>query len=346
MHIAMDAMGGDSAPVEVVAGAIQAVRKTEDLHITLVGDEDQVRSTLVDFLSNLAPEDRDLLESRLNILHAPHVIGMDESPVESLRRSPDSSIARAVSLVRTGDAHAVVTAGNTGAAVAATHQALGRIKGIRRPGIAVLLPTRSDHPAVVIDVGATVKCQPIHLCHFGIMGNAFARTVLNIDTPRVGLLNIGEEDEKGNELVRRTHELFKEYNLNFLGNIEGQDIFQGKCDVVVCEGFVGNVVLKVTEGMAEFVTHFVAKTMAGDDSPTGQRLMEQLQGKTDFSSYGGAILLGVNGICIIGHGRSGRNALANAIILAAKYTEARVTDRIIEGLKSTSTRNSPEALSR
>jgi len=345
MRIALDAMGGDDAPREVVAGSILAVQAHPEIEVVLVGDPDLIQRSMDELVPELAPDQTNRIEKRLTIESASQVIRMHEPPVEALRRSPDSSIARAVALVGTGRAEAVVTAGNTGAAVAATHQALGRIKGIRRPGIAVVFPTTGPNPVVVIDVGATVKCQPIHLFHFGVMGDGFARTVLGAARPRVGLLNIGEEDEKGNELVRKTREFFSRSHLHFIGNIEGQEIFRGKCDVVVCEGFVGNVVLKVTEGMAEFATRYVKKLFAGDDSPASHRVQSGLSGATDFSSYGGAILLGVNGICIIGHGRSKRRALSNAITMAARYIQARVVEGIINDLRSTETKNSQTAKS-
>lgn len=343
MRVALDAMGGDAAPLEVVAGAVLALQEHPEIEVVLAGDRHAVESALDELRTDPELADLDRIRHRLIIEHAAQVIRMDESPVESLRRSPDSSIARAVGMVAGGRADAVVTAGNTGAAVAATHQALGRIVGIRRPGIAVLLPTHGPNPVVVIDVGATVKCQPIHLFHFGIMGDCFARTILQVAAPRVGLLNIGEEDEKGNELVRHTRELFARSPLRFVGNIEGQEIFRGRCDVVVCEGFVGNVVLKVTEGMAEFATQFLRQLLAGDHSPTARHLQDAMYGKTDFSTYGGAILLGVRGVCIICHGRSGRRALANATILAARYVEARVVDVIIENLRTTEGKIRPGA---
>jgi phosphate acyltransferase len=194
-------------------------------------------------------------------------------------------------------------------------------------------------------VGATVKCHPTHLFHFGIMGDSFARMVFQIDAPRVGLLNIGAEDKKGNELVKNTHALFSQSDLHFIGNVEGQEIFGGRCHVVVCEGFVGNVVLKVTEGMAALATHYVKQFLVANGSPIGDRIQRELEGKTDFSSYGGAILLGVNGICIICHGRSGRRALANATIMAARYTEARVVDGIITELASNENKIQPRVKS-
>jgi len=343
MRVALDAMGGDAAPGEVVAGALLALQEHPEIEVALAGDPHAIEVSIEQLGREPEFGGLDGVRPRLVVEPASQVIRMHESPVESLRRSPDSSIARAVGLVASGRADAVVTAGNTGAAVAATHQALGRIKGIRRPGIAVLLPTHGPNPVVVVDVGATVKCQPIHLFHFGVMGEGFARAVLKTRTPGVALLNIGEEDEKGNELVRRTRDLFTRSHLRFLGNIEGQEIFRGKCDVVVCEGFVGNVVLKVTEGMAEFVIQFIRKVLADDRSSTARQLLDDLHGKTDFSAYGGAILLGVRGVCIICHGRSRRRALANAIVMAARYVETRVVDAIIEDLRTTEGEIQPHA---
>lgn len=337
MRVAVDAMGGDAAPREIVAGAVLAACERDDLEPVLVGDESAIRSCLATLWEELGPALRSSIEPRIHVRHAPAVIGMEASPVEALRRAPDSSIGRAVQLVAEREAEAVVTAGNTGAAVAATHQALGRIKGIRRPGIAVLLPSKGKNPVVVVDVGATVKCQPIHLFHFGVMGDGFARTVLDIEQPRIGLLNIGEEDEKGTELVRKTRALFTESRFRFIGNVEGQEIHRDRCDVVVCEGFVGNVVLKVTEGTAEFAAGWIEKALAGDDSDDARRLQEIIAARADFSNYGGAILLGVNGICIICHGRSNRRAMANALVMAGRYVDADVIAGIVQDLKSAQT---------
>jgi glycerol-3-phosphate acyltransferase PlsX len=339
MRVAVDAMGGDAAPHEIVAGAILAAQTRQDLEPVLVGDTAAIESCLEALWDEFGPETRSALAHRIHVKHARTVIGMEASPVEALRRAPDSSIGRAVQLVAEQGAEAVVTAGNTGAAVAATHQALGRIKGIRRPGIAVLLPSKGKNPVVVLDVGATVKCQPIHLFHFGVMGDGFARTVLDISEPRIGLLNIGEEDEKGNELVRKTRALFTESHFRFIGNVEGQEIHRDRCDVVVCEGFVGNVVLKVTEGTAEFAAGWIEKALEGDASDDARRLKEIVAARADFSNYGGAILLGVNGICIICHGRSNRRAMCNALVMAARYVDADVIDGIIQDLKSTQTDN-------
>lgn len=335
MQIALDAMGGDAAPTEIVAGAILAVQNRPDhipeFSLQLAGDEAAIEPLISENLNGRNGASADL-RSRLHIKHATQVVGMSESPVEGLKRSPDSSIAHSVRLVASGECQGLVTAGNTGAAVAATHQALGRIKGIRRPGIAVLLPTDRETPVLVVDVGATVTCKPIILQHFGIMGNIFARSVMKIDRPKVGLLNIGEEEGKGNDLVRETRELLSSSDLHFIGNVEGQDICRGKCDVVVCEGFVGNVVLKVTEGMAEFMTDFVRGVAGEHQTAECDDIVNRLHQKTHFSSYGGAILLGINGICIICHGRSDRHAIANAIYQAVVHAEAGVTQRIIEGL--------------
>lgn len=326
MNVALDAMGGDTAPAAPVSGALRALARHPTLEVTLVGDEPRLQ----ELVRAAAPPPA--AAARLRYHHAPGVVPMEASPVEALRRTPDASIAAAVGLVREGRCQALVTAGNTGAAVAATHQALGRLPGIRRPGIAALFPTVAERPVVVIDVGATVKCLPVHLCQFGIMGHAFARTVLGVPEPRVGLLNIGEEDAKGNELVRRTRELCRAAAFPFVGNVEGQDLFRGKCEVVICEGFVGNVVLKVTEGLAEILTRFVARLLAEEGVRGGEAVLRRLKGLTDFSTYGGAVLLGVNGLCIIGHGRSGPEALANALLLGARYAEAALTRRIRESL--------------
>ncbi|MBI4605286.1 MAG: phosphate acyltransferase PlsX, partial [Planctomycetes bacterium] len=248
--IAIDAMGGDHAPRQVVLGTIQSARSHPHVRHILVGREAEVRAELEAAGWRSSVGDGRIDDGRIDVVPAEHVIGMGDSPVESLRRKRGSSIEVAVRLVKTGEAAAMVSAGNTGACVAAATILLGLLPEVRRAGIAVAFHAGAS-PVVVIDVGANVSSKPEHLIQYGIMANLYARSVLSVENPRIGLLNIGEEDEKGNPLAKTTHQLFSRTRLNFLGNVEGVEIFRGVCDVVVCDGFVGNIVLKVSEGLAE-----------------------------------------------------------------------------------------------
>ncbi|MBW2472026.1 MAG: phosphate acyltransferase PlsX, partial [Deltaproteobacteria bacterium] len=242
MRIALDAMGGELGPEEMVAGAIQAVGES-DLDVALIGDE-IILNSVIQKLSPVSP--------RLQVIHASQSVSMDESPFEAIRKKKDSSIARAFEQVKKGEAHAVVSAGNSGATMASAIRSLGRLQNISRPGIASIFPTLKK-PLVMMDVGANVDCRPQHLYQFGVMGAAFSDNLFKIKKPSIGLLSIGEEGGKGNVLVKSAHELFRKSSLNFIGNVEGRDIFQGNVDVIVCDGFVGNVCLKVSEGLAEAI---------------------------------------------------------------------------------------------
>ncbi len=338
MRIVVDAMGGDAAPREIVRGAVRAAAMTDCPSLILAGDE-QVLLTEIDLaIRDASPQDRDRIRGLLTTAHAPEVIEMHEHPVEGLRRKKNSSIARAVELVRRGDANAVVTAGHTGAAVASTTLGLKPLPGIRRPGIAVTLPAR-HRVCTVIDVGANINAKPIHLLHYGWMASNFSRYLLGIDRPTVGLLNIGSEDAKGNSLVRETNDLFQSSSLNFVGNVEGQDLFSGRCDIAVCEGFVGNVVLKVSEGIGESLVGYLRDEIAAtvQDSPHRQvweKVLSTLEGRTDYAEYGGALLLGIDGICVICHGRSDARAIANAIRMARMFIQLDVNAHIVSGLQA------------
>ena len=327
MRIGVDAMGGDFAPAEPVLGALDAAGALADGDtIVLIGDEKAIRTYL---------DERPGWEDRIRIEHAPDVVGMDEVPVESLRAKPNSSIARMAELARGGGLEAIVSAGNTGACVAAAQMRLRRLRGVHRPGIAIVMPTFYG-PVTMCDVGANVNCRPSHLFQYAVMASEYARLICKVEDPRVGLLSIGEEDAKGTELVKETRELLREApEIRFIGNVEGRDLFHGGCDVVVTEGFVGNVALKLMEGLAEGLFKSLLSELGqlGIQDEYLQFLMKAVAGireKYDFNEYGGAPLLGVNGICIICHGASHRRGIANAIRVAAEFARARINDRITE----------------
>lgn len=334
--IAIDAMGGDHAPREVVRGVVEAARAHRDLRLLLVGIEERVRRELD------AAGSQDL--PNLEVVPAEHVIEMGDSPVEALRKKKGSSIEVAIRLVKSGDAGAMVSAGNTGACVAAGTLMLGLLPDVRRAGIAVAFHAGSS-PVVVIDVGANISSKPEHLIQYGVMANLYARSVLQIENPRVGLLNIGEEDEKGNSLTKTAYNLFKKTALNFLGNVEGVEIFRGVCDVVVCDGFVGNIVLKVSEGLAERLVDLFQTTLEQlkSEEPDAahssgrkhlQSALLNLREKLDYSEYGGAPLLGVRGVMIIAHGRSDAKAITNAIRVAKRMVETDLNKLITEEIQA------------
>lgn len=310
-RIAIDAMGGDHAPVELVKGALSALKRDPSLSLVLVGDEPRLREELA----------RHGGAASLDIVHASETIGMAEA-AQAVRKKRDASINVAMGLVKSGQAQAVVALGSTGAAMSAALLGLGRIRGIERPAIAVVLPTLKG-PCILLDVGANVDCKPQLLQQFAIMGDVYARQVLKIPDPRAGLLNIGEEPNKGNELALAAHALLAQTpGLRFVGNVEGRDMTRGHVDVVVTDGFVGNVVLKSAEGFAElFETLLKEAIMAGGlKAKLGAWLMRgalrSFKRRVDPAEYGGALLLGVNGVCIIGHGSSRAYAVANAIRVA------------------------------
>lgn len=319
MRIALDAMGGDNAPEATVSGAIDAIQAL-GLEVILVGDEDRIRGELGS--GNV---------KGVTIRHAAEVVDMDESPSMALRRKKDSSIRVAVNLVKSGEADAVVSAGNTGAAMATAFFVLGMAEGVDRPGIATVMPSVAE-PFVLIDAGATVDCKPLHLLQFAVMGDVYANMVLGREKPSIGLLSIGEEAGKGNELTREVFKLLETSHLNFAGNVEGKDIFSGAVDVVVCDGFTGNVALKIGEGLVEASVKMlrgeIRRSLLGK---IGYLLLKAglpgIKKKLDYSEYGGAPLLGINGICIISHGRSNPKAIRNALGVAA--------DAVNKGLKST-----------
>lgn len=328
MQIALDAMGGDRGSQELIAGALLAVEQN-DLKILLVGDENQIRSHL-DFLS---PSSKTL--SSLEIVHSSQVVEMDEHPVDAIRKKKDSSILVAFDLVKQGKACAAVSAGNSGATLAAGMLKLGRLKGISRPGIASSFPTLKK-PVVLMDIGANVDCKPSHLFQFAIMASAYSQ-IHGIKLPRVGILSNGEEAGKGNALVKETQELLKKSSLNFVGNVEGRDIYQGDIDVVVCDGFVGNVCLKISEGLAEAAMQMLRdEIMKSFLAKIGYLLarpaFKAFKKRVDYAEYGGAPLLGVNGIGIVSHGKSSSHAIKNALLEAAQMKRNRVNESILESL--------------
>jgi glycerol-3-phosphate acyltransferase PlsX len=316
MRIAVDAMGGDDAPGAIVDGAVDAAREL-NVAITLVGAEAVLAGALA--------RHHGWRQLPIDIVDAPDVIGMGDAPVSALRRLPRASIRVATELAA-GERHdAVVSAGNTGATVMAAHAAFGMLPGVDRPALATVIPTRG-RPAVLLDVGATVECRPQHLLQFAVMGAVHARLALGTDAPRVGLLSIGEEETKGNELTREAHRLLKAAPVNFIGNIEGREIYSGEADVVVCDGFTGNIVLKTSEGLVEVVDDVLGDALR--DVPAGRNAFERFRRRMDYSEYGGAPLLGVAGLAIVAHGRSSPRAMRNAIAMARRYAGGDFVSRV------------------
>jgi glycerol-3-phosphate acyltransferase PlsX len=315
MRIAVDAMGGDDAPGAIVDGAVDAARQLP-VSITLVGAETAVRQAL--------SRHADWEALAIDIVDAPDVVGMADAPSTALRR-PRASIRVAAELVARGGIGAVVSAGNTGATVMAAHAAFGMLPGVDRPALATVIPTRR-RPAVLLDAGANAECRPSHLLQFAVMGTVHARLALGIEKPRVGLLSIGEEESKGNELTREAHRLLKAAPVHFIGNVEGREIYSGDADVIVCDGFTGNIVLKTSEGLVEVVDAVLGPPLR--DSPAGREAFERFRRRMDYSEYGGAPLLGVAGLVVVGHGRSSPLAVRNAIGMAARYAAGDFVRRV------------------
>ena len=322
-RIAVDAMGGDRAPGAIVDGAVQAARILP-IEVILVGQQDRLSKELARFRP---------IPSNLKIHHASEVVGMGESPAVTVRRKRDSSISQMMELARRKEANAIVSAGNTGAVVVAASLGLGLLEGIERPGIAILIPSLTG-PVLVIDVGANVDAKPLHLYQYGLMGSVYMRHVVGKHNPSVGLLNVGEEASKGTDFHRESFKLLDESSLNFIGNVEGRDIFVGTCDVTVCEGFVGNVALKVSEGVAFALRELLKKELKRTFlNRLGAILLlpafNQLKRQMDYAEYGGAPLLGVDGACFICHGASNAKAIRNAIRAAANFVTHEVNHYIV-----------------
>jgi len=328
MRIAIDGMGGDRAPRVIVDGVIMAAEEF-GYELVLVGDKTALRRELSHYRRY---PDTILIE------HASEIISMDEPPAVSVRRKRNSSIAVGIELMKRGEVDVFVSAGNTGAVVCSATLSLGLLPGIERPGISIVFPTFMG-VSMMIDVGANIDPRPIHLLHYGIMGDAYSKFILGKARPNIGLLSIGEEASKGTDFVKETHRLLEESKLNFVGNIEGQDVFTGRCDVVLCDGFVGNVVLKVAEGIGASITKLMksqirnrplAKLGALLSKPTFMKLWKDL----DYTEYGGAPLLGVDGRVIISHGSSTAKAIKNAIRRGAEFKENELNRRIVEEIES------------
>ncbi|MBT8362384.1 MAG: phosphate acyltransferase PlsX [Deltaproteobacteria bacterium] len=275
------------------------------------------------------------MASRIKVIHAPSVIGMDENPVDAIRKKKDSSIMVAFDLVKAGEASSVVSAGNSGATLAAAIRKLGRLKNVARPGLASIFPTLKG-PVVIMDVGANVECRPVHLYQFGVMASGFSR-LYKVDMPRVGLLTIGEESGKGNNLVKEAYALLKKSSLNFIGNIEGRDVFQGDVDVIVCDGFVGNICLKISEGLAEVAMKMLRdeigkSTMAKIGYLLARPAFMKFRRRVDYAEYGGAPLLGIKGTGIICHGKSSAFAIKNALLEAMEMEKININEVITRDL--------------
>lgn len=325
-RIALDAMGGDHAPDEPIKGALLAVEEYP-VSITLVGREEVVREKLKAHGGSRPSPHIDVVDAR-------EVVEMDDNSLAPLRKKRNSSIRVCANLVGEGRADAMVSAGHTGATMTSAYKVLGTIEGVSRPALAAILPSQSGH-TVILDVGANVDTKPNHLREFSVMGHFYAQMIFGIEAPRIGLLSIGEEEGKGNELTKETFRVMKETGLNFIGNAEGRDVYNGNADVIVCDGFIGNVVLKASEALGEMVS----KMLRSEVTRTAPRKVgalilkgafDDIKKRMDYSEYGGAPLLGVNGGCIVCHGRSNAKAIKNAIRVAHDFATNRIDTKIRE----------------
>jgi phosphate acyltransferase len=329
-RIAVDAMGTDAAPAPEVDGAVHAARERL-AHVLLVGPEDVLQREL---------ERRHAQRLPIELVHASESVTMDDHAAKSFRRKRDSSIRVAARLVRERNADGMVSAGNTGAVMTTAKIVLGALEGVDRPALAQVFPTSKGRAAVMLDVGANVDCKPYHLEQFAVMGEIYYRVIFDVDRPRVGLLSIGSEDHKGNDLTRESLALLKRLPLNFVGNVEGRDLYNGSVDVIVCDGFIGNVGLKISEGLVEAISSLLKESLSKTlSSKVGyvlsRRAFNEFKKRVDYSEYGGAPLLGVRGVCLIAHGGSNANAIKNAIRVAAEFAEGGVNDKIEKELATT-----------
>ncbi|MFP5245579.1 MAG: phosphate acyltransferase PlsX [Thermoanaerobaculia bacterium] len=330
-RIALDAMGGDHAPDEIVKGAVLAAEEYPTVAITLVGREEVLREKL----GNSLPP-------RIEIVDAREVVDTTDNALAPLRRKRNSSIRVCANLVAEGKADAMVSAGHTGAAMTSAYKVLGTIEGVSRPALAAVLPNAKGY-TVLLDVGANVDSKPAYLREFAVMGHYYAQMIFGLAAPRVGLLSIGEEEGKGNELTKETFRVLKETGLNFMGNAEGRDIFNGNADVIVCDGFIGNVVLKASESLAEMMRNLIREEITSTlprklGALLAKGAFEGVKKRTDYSEYGGAPLLGVKGGCIISHGRSNAKAVKNAIRVARDFSQNRIDTKIREKISDLHTR--------
>jgi glycerol-3-phosphate acyltransferase PlsX len=327
LTIALDAMGGDHAPKAEVEGALRAVRQL-GLRVILVGKEDVLKREL---------RQHDYAGLPIEIRHASEVVTMEDSAAKAMRRKRDSSIRVACRLVREGGAHGVVSAGNTGAVMAVSKTVQGMVPGVDRPALATAFPTLKGTPAVMVDVGANVDSSPAMLAQFALMGEVYSRVIFGIRRPRVGLLSIGEEEHKGNELTRQATPLLKSLPIDFIGNVEGRDVYTGHADVLVCDGFIGNVALKVSEGIVDVIKQMLRESLEATitrqiGAVLARNGFSDFKRRMDYSEYGGAPLMGVKGVTIICHGRSNANAIKNAIRVAAEYAGGGINRRLEEEL--------------
>jgi phosphate acyltransferase len=327
--IALDAMGSDKAPDPEIKGAIQACRQLP-VRVHLVGPEDRLRAALLEATGG---EPLPIV-----IVPAAEWITMEEKATKAIRK-PNSSMRVGLKLVKEGKVAGFLTAGNTGAAMALAKMVLGALPGVDRPSLAKMLPTSTGSPCVLLDVGANVDCKPHNLEQFAVMGEMYARSVLKIARPRVGLLSIGEEEGKGNDLTREAFPLLKQLSINFIGNVEGRDIYNGNADVIVCDGFVGNVALKTSEGLAKLVRDLLRQSLTSTVTAQvgallSRKAFNDFKKRLDYSEYGGAPLLGVRGVCIVGHGSSNEKAVMNGIRVAAEFAQAEVNSHIEAALRT------------
>lgn len=324
-RIAIDAMGGDRGPREVVQGVVQAHEKWPEIELMLVGRGDEIEPLLAEHGAK---------GRGIKVVHASEVVTMEDSPSEAVRGKKDSSINRCANLVAKGEADGMVSPGNTGAVVASATLQWRLLGDVRRPGIGVSMPT-SRGVTIIIDVGANIYPKPLHLCQYAAMASVYSHLIWNVEKPRIGLLNIGSENAKGTGLVREVHEQLSRSKLNFVGNLEGYDLWAGEYDVVVCEGFVGNVLLKVSEGLWPALLKQVSGSLAkhmGEGSGSWMKAISELLTRYDYAEYGGAPLLGVNGICIISHGKSNAKAFMNAAHLADECVGMALNKRMEEAV--------------
>jgi glycerol-3-phosphate acyltransferase PlsX len=328
MKIALDAMGGDYAPAVTIEGAVETVNSFQDIDVILVGDE----PTLIRELDS-----KRFSPNRITIKHASQVVKMDESAASAIRRKKDSSIRRGIELLKSKEADGFVSAGHSGVVMATALLVLGVSDVVDRPAIAAIMPTLKS-PFVLIDAGANLRCKPENLLQFALMGNTYYKFILGKEAPRVALVSTGEEDSKGNELTKETFKLLKEAELNFIGNIDGKDIFTGDADVIVCDGFTGNVILKTSEGLADALIRMLKREVAAlTTGRIGYLLLKpalrNFKKKTDYDEYGGAPLLGIQGACIISHGRSTAKAIKNAMKVASEFAQKRVHEIISSAIE-------------
>ncbi len=322
-RIAVDAMGTDAAPQPEVEGAILAARERR-AEILLVGPQEVLKREL---------GRREARGLPIHVVHASEAVTMEDAAAKAFRRKRDSSMRVAARLVREGKADGLISAGNTGAVMTTAKIVLGALEGVDRPALAAVFPTSQGKAAVLLDVGANVDCKPQHLEQFAVMGEIYYRVIFGVERPRIGLLSIGEEEHKGNDLTREAFLHLKQLPLNFVGNVEGRDLYNGRVEVIVCDGFIGNVALKISEGLVEAVSSLLKESLSSTLSAKvgyylSRKAFKHFKKRVDYSEYGGAPLLGVRGVCLICHGGSNANAIKNAIRVAAEFAEGRINEKI------------------